>query len=224
MRFDIISAVPDTMSSYINSSIIKNAQDKNKVEIFLHDLHDYSSNKHKKIDDYPFGGGSGMLIQCEPVFNLVNKLKSVRDYDEVIYTSADGQIYNQDSANQLSLKNNIIIIAGHYKGIDQRIRDELVTMEISVGDFILTGGELPSLLILDSVVRLLPGVLGDSEAAMTDSFMNGLLEEPQYTRPANFQGLEIPQVLLSGNHQAIADWRQEQQILKTKRLRPDLLK
>ncbi len=224
MRFDIISVVPDTMSSYINSSIIKNAQDKNKVEIFLHDLHDYSSNKHKKIDDYPFGGGSGMLIQCEPVFNLVNKLKSERDYDEVIYTSADGQIYNQDSANQLSLKNNIIIIAGHYKGIDQRIRDELVTMEISVGDFILTGGELPSLLILDSVVRLLPGVLGDSEAAMTDSFMNGLLEEPQYTRPANFQDLEIPQVLLSGNHQAIADWRQEQQILKTKRLRPDLLK
>ena len=224
MRFDIISVVPDTMSSYINSSIIKNAQDKNKVEIFLHDLHEYSSNKHKKIDDYPFGGGSGMLIQCEPVFNLVNKLKSERDYDEVIYTSADGQIYNQDSANQLSLKNNIIIIAGHYKGIDQRIRDELVTMEISVGDFILTGGELPSLLILDSVVRLLPGVLGDSEAAMTDSFMNGLLEEPQYTRPANFQDLEIPQVLLSGNHQAIADWRQEQQILKTKRLRPDLLK
>lgn len=224
MRFDIISAVPDTMSSYINSSIIKNAQDKNKVEIFLHDLHEYSSNKHKKIDDYPFGGGSGMLIQCEPVFNLVNKLKSERDYDEVIYTSADGQIYNQDSANQLSLKNNIIIIAGHYKGIDQRIRDELVTMEISVGDFILTGGELASLLILDSVVRLLPGVLGDSEAAMTDSFMNGLLEEPQYTRPANFQGLEIPPVLLSGNHQAIADWRQEQQILKTKRLRPDLLK
>jgi len=224
MRFDIISAVPDTMSSYINSSIIKNAQEKNKVEIHLHDLHDYSERKHKKIDDYPFGGGSGMLIQCEPVFKLINKLKSERNYGEVIYTSADGHTYNQDTANQLSLKDNIIIIAGHYKGIDQRIRDVLVTKEISVGDFILTGGELPSLLILDSVVRLLPGVLGDSEAAMTDSFMNGLLEEPQYTRPANFQGLEIPQVLLSGNHQAISDWRQEQQILKTQRLRPDLLK
>lgn len=223
MRIDIISAVPDSMSSYITSSILKIAQEKRKVEIFLHDLHDYSENKHNKIDDYPFGGGSGMLLKCEPIFNIINKLKSEREYDEVIFTAADGKKYNQDLANSLSLKSNIIILAGHYKGIDQRVRDELITLEISMGDFILTGGELPALIILDSLVRLIPNVLGDTEAAMTDSFMNGLLEEPQYTRPADYNGLKVPTVLLSGNHQEIAKWKQEQQISKTRQLRPDLL-
>ena len=223
MRVDLISAVPETMKSYISSSILKNAQDKGKVEVFLHDLHDYSENKHKKIDDYPFGGGSGMLLRCEPIFNIINKLKSERNYDEVIYTTADGKTYNQDIANNLSLHQNLIILAGHYKGIDQRVRDELITLEISMGDYILTGGELPALIILDSIVRLIPGVLGDTEAAMTDSFMNGLLEEPQYTRPANYNGLKVPDILLSGNHQEIAKWKQEQQIEKTKKLRPDLL-
>ncbi len=223
MRVDLISAVPDTMRSYISSSILKIAQDKGKVEIFLHDLHDYSENKHKKIDDYPFGGGSGMLLKCEPIFNIINKLKSERYYDEIIYTTADGKKYNQDIANKLSLNTNIIILAGHYKGMDQRVRDELVTLEISMGDFVLTGGELPALTILDSIVRLIPNVLGDSEAAMTDSFMNGLLEEAQYTRPADYNGLKVPDILLSGNHQEIAKWKQEQQLKKTKKLRPDLL-
>lgn len=223
MRVDIISAVPETMKSYISSSILKIAQDKGKVEIFLHDLHDYSENKHNKIDDYPFGGGSGMILKCEPIFNIINKLKSERNYDEVIYTTADGKQYNQDLANELSLHTNIILLAGHYKGIDQRVRDELITLEISMGDFILTGGELPALTILDSIVRLNPGVLGDTEAAMTDSFMNGLLEEPQYTRPADYNGLKVPDILLSGNHQEIAKWKQNQQVEKTKKLRPDLL-
>lgn len=223
MRVDLISAVPDSMKSYLSSSILKIAQDKGKVEIFLHDLHDYSENKHKKIDDYPFGGGSGMLIKCEPIFKIVNLLKSERDYDEIIYTTADGKTYNQDLANELSMLDNVIILAGHYKGIDQRVRDELITLEISMGDFVLTGGELPALTILDSIIRLVPGVLGDTEAAMTDSFMNGLLEEPQYTRPADFQGLKVPDILLSGNHQEIAKWKQEEQLRKTKILRPDLL-
>ena len=223
MRIDIISAVPETMQSYIDNSIIKIARDKGFVEIHLHNLHNYSENKHKKIDDYPFGGAAGMVMTCQPIFSLIEELKYQRNYDEVIFTSAEGEKFNQDNANYLSLKENIIILAGHYKGIDQRVRDILITKEYSMGDFILTGGELPALTICDSVVRLIPGAIGDSEAALTDSFMNGLLEEPQYTRPADFRGYKVPEILLSGNHAAIDKWRQEEQLRKTKRLRPDLL-
>ncbi len=180
-------------------------------------------NLIQKIDDYPFGGASGMILTCQPIFTLIEKLKSERQYDEVIFTSAEGEKFNQDNANYLSLKENIIILAGHYKGVDQRVRDVLITKEYSMGDFILTGGELPALTICDSVIRLIPGAIGDSEAALTDSFMNGLLEEPQYTRPADFRGYKVPEILLSGNHAAIDKWRQEEQLRKTKRLRPDLL-
>jgi len=202
---------------------MKIAQEKSLVEIVLHNLHDYTSDKFGRIDDYPYGGGSGMLIKCEPVFNLVGKLRSERNYDEVIYVSADGKTFDQTTANELSLKTNLILIAGHYKGIDQRIRDELVTREISIGDFILTGGELPSLIIIDSVVRLLPGVIGDSTSALSDSFMDGLLEAPSYTRPDDFNGLKVPEILLSGNHAKIDDWKQEMSLNKTKERRPDLL-
>lgn len=223
MRIDIISAVPETMQSYIDNSILKIARDKGKVEIHLHNLHDYSTNKHKKIDDYPFGGASGMILTCQPIFTLIEKLKSEREYDEIIFTSAEGEKYTQESANYLSLKKNLIILAGRYKGVDQRVRDNLITREYSMGDFILTGGELPALTICDTVVRLIPGVLGDSEAALTDSFMNGMLEEAQYTRPADYQGHKVPEILLSGNHSAIEKWRQENSYNKTKLLRPDLL-
>lgn len=223
MRIDIISAVPETMQSYIDSSIIKIARDKGIVEIHLHNLHDYSENKHKKIDDYPFGGASGMLLTCQPIFSLIEELKSQREYDEIIFTSAEGETFNQSSANYLSLKKNIIILAGRYKGVDQRVRDNLITKEYSLGDFILTGGEVAALAICDATIRLLPGALGDSEAALTDSFMNGMLEEAQYTRPADFNGLKVPEVLLSGNHKAIELWRQENSYNKTKLLRPDLL-
>lgn len=223
MRIDIISAVPETMQSYIENSIIKIARDKGIVEIYLHNLHDYSQSKHKKIDDYPFGGASGMLLTCQPIFGLIEELKSQREYDEIIFTSAEGEKFNQSSANYLSLKKNIIILAGRYKGVDQRVRDNLITKEYSLGDFILTGGEVAALAICDATIRLLPGALGDSEAALTDSFMNGMLEEAQYTRPADFNGLKVPDVLLSGNHKAIELWRQENSYNKTKLLRPDLL-
>lgn len=223
MRIDIISAVPETMQSYIENSIIKIARDKGIVEIYLHNLHDYSQSKHKKIDDYPFGGASGMLLTCQPIFSLIEELKSQREYDEIIFTSAEGEKFNQSSANYLSLKKNIIILAGRYKGVDQRVRDNLITKEYSLGDFILTGGEVAALAICDATIRLLPGALGDSEAALTDSFMNGMLEEAQYTRPADFNGLKVPEVLLSGNHKAIELWRQENSYNKTKLLRPDLL-
>jgi len=223
MRIDIISAVPETMQSYIENSIIKIARDKGIVEIYLHNLHDYSQSKHKKIDDYPFGGASGMLLTCQPIFSLIEELKSQREYDEIIFTSAEGEKFNQSSANYLSLKKNIIILAGRYKGVDQRVRDNLITKEYSLGDFILTGGEVAALAICDATIRLLPGALGDSEAALTDSFMNGMLEEAQYTRPADFKGLKVPDVLLSGNHKAIEIWRQENSYNKTKLLRPDLL-
>lgn len=223
LRVDILSAVPSSMQSYIDSSILKIAREKGLAEIHLHNLHDYTEDKFGRIDDYPYGGGSGMLIKCEPVFNLIEQLQSERDYDEVIYLSADGEKFTQTVANEFSLKQNLIFIAGHYKGIDQRIRDELVTREISMGDFILTGGELPSLIIVDAVVRLLPGVIGDSTSALTDSFMDGLLEAPSYTRPDDFKGFKVPDVLLSGNHAKIDEWKQEMSLEKTKKRRPDLL-
>lgn len=224
MRFDIISAVPDSMSSFFNSSIIGKAINKGIAEINLHDLHDHTDNKHNRVDDYLYGGGSGMLIKCEPVFNCIEKLQEENEYDEIIYVTADGKKYKQNDANYLSLKKNLIIIAGHYKGIDQRIRDKYVTKEYSVGDYVLTGGELPAMLITDSIIRLLPGAIGDSSAALSDSFQNGLLEAPNYTRPENFRGLKVPEILLSGNHKKINEWLDEKALEKTKKNRPDLLK
>lgn len=223
IRIDIISAVPESLTSYIGSSILKKAQEKGLSEIVIHNLHDYADNKWGHIDDYPFGGAAGMLIRCEPVFKIIEKLKSERQYDEIIYTAPDGVVFNQKTANMLSLNKNLIILAGHYKGIDQRIRDELITMEISVGDYVLSGGELPALIITDAIVRLIPGVLGNSESALDDSFQDGLLEPPHYTRPAEFRDLKVPEVLLGGNHKKISEWQYEQALNKTKILRPDLL-
>ncbi len=224
MRIDIVAAIPESIESYLNFSIIKNAKEKGFLQVFLHNLHDYSGNKWRKIDDYPFGGDAGMVIQCEPVFNCIEKLKEQTNYDEIIYLTPDGELFNQRIANELSLKNNLILLAGHYKGIDQRIRDSLVTREISIGDYVLTGGELAALVVLDAVVRLLPGVIGDATSALNDSFQDGLLEAPIYTRPAVFRGMEVPKVLLSGNHKEIEEWKYQQALEKTKKLRPDLFK
>lgn len=223
IRIDLVSAVPQSVESFINASIIKIARDKKIANIVLHDLHDYSENKYKQIDDYPYGGGAGMLLRCEPVFKCIEMLKSEREYDEIIYTAPDGELLTQKTANLLSLKRNIIILAGHYKGIDQRIRDELITMEISIGDYVLSGGELPAVVIADAVVRLIPGVLGDMESALMDSFQEGLLEPPQYTRPSVFRDKKVPEILLGGNHKEIAKWQFDEAVEKTKRLRPDML-
>ncbi len=223
MRIDILSSVPEIFESFLKTSIVKIAQEKKLVEIVVHNLHKYSSDKFGHIDDTPYGGGSGMVIKCEPVFKCVEYLKSQRDYDEIIYLTADGALFNQNIANELSLMNNIILLCGHYKGIDQRIRDVLVTREISVGDFVLTGGEVPSMLVTDAIVRLVPGVLGDPQSIFEDSFQNGLLEPPIYTKPAEFRGLKVPDILLSGNHNEISKWRYEQALRKTKERRPDLL-
>jgi tRNA (guanine37-N1)-methyltransferase len=211
MRIDIISAVPDLLISPLNTSIIKRAQDKKKVEIYLHDLRDYARDKHKQIDDKPFGGGPGMLLKPEPFFECIEKLLSERDYDNIIFTIPKGKIFNQKIANKLSLSKNILIIAGHYKGIDDRVREKFCTDEISIGNFILSGGELPAMIIADSIVRLVPGVLNDSESALNDSFMDGAyIEAPYYTRPADYKGMKVPDVLLSGNEKKIRDWKIEQ--------------
>lgn len=223
MRIDIISAVPESMESFINASIIKNARNQGIVEIYLHNLHEYADNKFGHIDDYPFGGAAGMLIKCQPVFDCIEKLQSERQYDEIIFMAADGEKLTQKTANELSLKRNIIILAGHYKGVDQRIRDSLITREISIGDFVLSGGELPAIVLTDAIVRLLPGVLGDLSSALEDSFMDGLLEAPQYTRPADFSGMKVPEILMSGDHKKIQEWKELQAITKTKKLRSDLL-
>jgi tRNA (guanine37-N1)-methyltransferase len=223
LRIDIITAFPDMFFSVLNSSIIKIAQDKGKVKIYLHNLHDYAKDRFRHIDDAPFGGGAGMVIKCQPVFDCIEKLKSEREYDEIIYMTADVKKLTQSIANELSLKNNIIILAGHYKGIDQRIRDVLITREISIGDYVLSGGELPAMVLLDSVVRLIPGVIGDIESALEDSFQNGLLSPPVYTRPANFRGFKVPEILLKGNNKDITEWKDKQSLIKTKKKRPDLL-
>ena len=223
IRIDIITAFTDMLESVINTSIIRIAREKGIVNIVLHNLHDYADNKFHHIDDSPFGGGAGMLIKCQPVFACIEKLKSEREYDEIIFMAADGKTLNQSIANKLSLKQNLIILAGHYKGIDQRIREELITLEISIGDYVLSGGELPALVLTDALVRLIPGVLGDSESALEDSFMDGLLEPPFYTKPADFRGMKVPEVLLGGNHKEIQKWKMEQSLEKTKQRRPDLL-
>ena len=211
MRIDIISAVPDSLHSIINTSIVKRAQDKGLVNIVVHSLRDYAHNKHKQIDDKPFGGGPGMLLKPEPFFECIEKLKSNRDYQHIIFTTPKGKIFNQSIANKFSLAENLMIVAGHYKGIDDRVREKFATDEISIGNFVLSGGELLALIIMDSVVRLQPGVIGDSESMLHDSFMNGeLIEAPNYTRPAEFKGMKVPSILLSGNDKEILNWKEEQ--------------
>ncbi|MEX2435566.1 MAG: tRNA (guanosine(37)-N1)-methyltransferase TrmD [Balneolaceae bacterium] len=222
LRIDIISAVPDLLSSPLEHSIIRRAREKKKVQIVVHDLRDYSTDKHHKIDDYPYGGGAGMVMTAQPVFSCIEALCSERDYDERLFTAPDGMQFEQKDANEFSLMKNIIILCGHYKGIDQRIRDELITKEFSIGDYVLSGGELPALVMTDAIVRLLPGVLGDAESALTDSFQENLLEAPVYTRPATFRGISVPDVLLSGDHKQIDEWRKKKAIERTKERRPDL--
>jgi tRNA (guanine37-N1)-methyltransferase len=220
MRIDIISAVPELLQSPLNSSILKRAQNKKKIEIYVHNLRDYAFNKHKQIDDKPFGGGPGMILKPEPFFECIEKLQSERKYDHIIFTTPKGKIFDQKYANKLSLAKNIIIIAGHYKGIDDRVRQHFATDEISIGKFVLTGGELPALIIVDAVVRLIPGVLNDSEAALDDSFQDGeIVEAPYYTRPAEYRGMKVPEVLLSGNEKEIKKWKEEQSKILTDKWR-----
>jgi tRNA (guanine37-N1)-methyltransferase len=222
MRIDIITVLPELMVSPFNESIIKRAKASGIVEINVINLRDYSENKHKNVDDYAFGGGAGMIMMIEPVYNCIKHLTSQRNYDEIIYTSPDGERFCQKAANDLSLKENIIILAGHYKGIDQRIRDQLITREISIGDYVLTGGELPAAIITDAIVRLLPGAISDAESALSDSFQDNLLAPPVYTRPAEFNGWKVPEILLSGNTPEIERWRFEQSVARTHLRRPDL--
>lgn len=223
IRIDIVTALPEILASALEESILRIAQDKGIAKICVHNLHDYAEDRYRHIDDEPFGGGAGMIIKCEPVFKCIETLKSERQYGEVIYMAADGDTLNQKEANRLSLLRNIIILAGHYKGIDQRIRDSLITKEISIGDYVLSGGELPALVLTDAIVRLLPGVLGDAESALEDSFQEGLLEAPFYTRPADYRGMKVPEVLLGGNHKEIKEWRHRESVRKTKERRPDLM-
>ena len=223
MRIDIITVLPEMLTSPLDCSIIKRARDKGLVEIEVHNLRDYSTNRHRKVDDYPFGGDAGMVMQIEPVDRCIADLKSQRNYDEVIFTAPDGEMFNQRMANSMSLLENIIILCGHYKGIDYRIREHLITREISIGDYVLTGGEIPAVIITDAIVRLLPGALGDEQSALSDSFQDGLLEPPVYTRPASYNGWEVPPILLSGHQAKIDQWRHEQAMARTRQLRPDLL-
>ena len=223
MRIDILTVVPELLVSPLNESILKRAQKAGLVEIVVHNIRDWATDKHRHVDDYPFGGEAGMVMKPEPVFRLISHLKSERHYDEIIFTSPDGVRYDQREANRLSTLGNIIILCGHYKGLDHRIREHLVTREISIGEYVLTGGELAAAVIADSVVRLLPGAIGDEESALTDSFQDGLLAPPVYTRPAEFNGWAVPEVLLSGHEARIEAWKEEQAIERTRRLRPDLL-
>ena len=223
MRIDIISAVPSLLISPFADSILKRAQNKGLVEVFVHDLRDYTTNKHKKIDDYAFGGGAGMVMTIQPIDACISKLKSQRDYDEVIYMTPDGEQLNQQICNKLSSITNIIILCGHYKGIDERVREIFVTREISIGDYVLSGGELGAAVLADSIIRLIPGVLNDETSALTDSFQDNLLSPRIYTRPADYNGKKVPEILTSGNERAIEEWRMEQAIERTKKRRPDLL-
>ena len=219
MHIDIITVLPELLEGPLNHSILKRAQDKKLAEIVVHNLRDYSTNKHRRVDDYPFGGSAGMVMQVEPIDRIISKLKSERNYDEIIYTSPDGETFNQPMANSLSLCQNLIILCGHYKGIDYRIREHLITKEISIGDYVLTGGEL----ISDAIIRLIPGAIGDEQSALSDSFQDNLLAPPVYTRPAEYKGWKVPEILLSGHQRKIEEWQHEQSIERTRRLRPDLL-
>ena len=224
MRIDILTVMPDALESPLHTSILQRAQDKGLVEIHVHNLRDWSLRKHRKVDDYPFGGEAGMVMQIEPVWRCMEELKSMRDYDEIIFTSPDGEQLDQPMANALSLKENIMILCGHYKGVDYRIREHLITKEITIGDYVLTGGELPAAVIADAVVRLLPGAIGDEQSALSDSFQDGLIEAPVYTRPEVFNGWHVPEILLSGHAAKIAEWKMQQSLERTRRLRPNLLK
>ncbi len=223
MRIDIITVLPEMLEGFVNESILARARKKGIAQIELHNLRDYTTDKWRRVDDYPFGGQAGMVMQVEPIDRCISALKAQRHYDDIIFTSPDGQQFTQHLANQLSLKENIIILAGHYKGIDQRVRDHLITREISVGDYVLTGGELPAAIIADAVVRILPGVISDEQSALSDCFQDDLLAPPIYTRPREYNGWQVPKVLLSGNEARIKQWELEQAIERTRRLRPDLL-
>ena len=223
MRIDIITVAHELVASPLNESILKRAQEKGLVQIVIHNLRDYTFDRRRTVDDYPFGGEAGMVMKPEPIFRAIEQLQSERTYDEVIYTSPDGIQYNQHEANRLSTLENIIILCGHYKGVDQRVRDHLITREISIGDYVLTGGELAACIIADSVVRIIPGAIGDESSALTDSFQDNLLAPPVYTRPAEFRGWRVPDVLLSGNFAEIEKWQDDQAWERTRRLRPDLL-
>ena len=224
MRIDIITCCPELLESPLNHSIIQRAKTKGLCEIYVHNLRDWTLDKHRKVDDYAFGFGAGMVLQIEPIDRLITHLKSERHYDEIIFTAPDGERFDQKAANSLSLKENIIILCGHYKGIDQRIRDHYITDEISIGDYVLTGGELAACVLVDSIVRLIPGVLSDEESALTDSFQDNLLAPPIYTRPSDYNGWQVPSILLSGHEAKIEEWRMQQAIERTKKIRPDLLK
>lgn len=223
MRIDILTVLPELLESPFQHSILKRAQESGVVELVIHDIRDYSTDKHRRVDDYAFGGGAGMVMTIQPIEDAINSLKLERDYDEIIYTSPDGELFNQQVANQCSMYENIIILCGHYKGIDHRIREHLITREISIGDFVLTGGELAAAVMVDAIVRLIPGAMSDETSALSDCFQDDLLSPPVYTRPANHKGWQVPEVLLSGNEAAIDKWREEQSFERTKRLRPDLL-
>ncbi len=224
MRIDILTVLPEMFESPLDCSILKRARQKGLVEFHIHNLRDYTTNRHRKVDDYPFGGEAGMVMQVEPIDRAISALKAERDYDEVIFTSPDGERFDQPMANRMSLLNNIIILAGHYKGVDYRVREHLITKEISIGDYVLTGGELPAIIISDALVRLIPGAIGDEQSALSDSFQDNLLAAPDYTRPAEYNGWRVPDILLSGHEAKIAEWRHEQAMERTRRLRPDLLK
>ena len=223
IRIDVITGFPGLVTAPLRESILKRAVESGRVEVVVHDLREFTTDRHRTIDDTPFGGGAGMILKPEPVFACIEKLMGERAYDEVVYLTADGERFDQRMANDLSLRRNLILLCGHYKGIDERVRLSLITREISIGDYVLTGGELPALVVIDAVARLIPGVIGDGESLLTDSFQEGLLDGPQYTRPADFRGMKVPEVLLSGNHKEIAAWRQEQRRKRTEDRRRDLL-
>lgn len=223
MRIDILTLFPAMFTGILSDSIIKRAIQKQYLEVYTHDIRDYSLDKHRRVDDYPFGGGAGMVMMIEPIARCIEHLKSERDYDAIIFMAPDGKTFNQSKANGLSLKKNLMILCGHYKGIDERVRELYITEEISIGDFVLSGGEIAAMTIVDAIARIIPGVLSDESSALTDSFQNGLLSPPVYTRPADYQGHQVPEILLSGHEKKISDWRFEQQLERTKKRRPDLL-
>lgn len=223
MRIDIISVLPQMFNGLIDCSILKRAQDKGLAEIIVHNLRDYTNDKHNRVDDYPFGGEAGMVMQIEPIDNAISALKQQRIYDEVIYTSPDGAVFDQPMANRMSSYQNIIILCGHYKGIDYRVREHLITKEVSIGDFVLTGGELAAAVMADAIIRLIPGAIGDEQSALSDSFQDNLLAPPVYTRPAEYKGWKVPDILLSGHQARIDEWKLQQALERTERLRPDLL-
>ena len=223
MRIDILTILPQLLESPFSDSILKRAQNKGLVEVHLHDLRSYSTNKHRKVDDYAFGGGAGMVMTIQPIADCIDMLSSEREYDEIMYMTPDGETMKQGMVNTLSLKENIIVLAGHYKGVDERIRELFISKEISIGDFVLTGGELPAAILCDAIIRLIPGVISDETSALTDSFQDNLLAPPVYTRPAEYDGMKVPEVLLSGNFPKIDDWRSEQAYKRTEQIRPDLL-